>query len=164
MSITPPLLWALLGLPWLALVGLLALSIRTARQMARLEERQRRLMAGIQAETLDAVLDAHLQRVEQALETVQALQGQVEDWQQRLQGAVQHVGIVRFNPFGNTGGDQSFALALADGRGDGVVICNLHGRGESRLYAKPLNEWRSAYALSDEEQLAVRKAQGAVEA
>ena len=121
MTVATPLLWVLLGLPWLAVA-------------------------------------------EQALETVNALQGQVEGWQQRLRGAVQHVGIVRFNPFSNTGGDQSFALALADGRGDGIVICNLHGRGESRLYAKPLNGWRSAYALSDEEQQAVRKAQNGAKA
>ncbi len=74
--------------------------------------------------------------------------------------ALQHVGLVRFNPFSDTGGDLSFALALADADGRGVVLCNLHGRGESRLYAKPLQAWGSPYPLSDEEVQAVTLARG----
>jgi hypothetical protein len=160
MTMATALLWTLLGAPWLAIAILVAIWVRAARRLARLEGRQRRLTEGIEAEHLGAVLDGHLDRVEKALTTATALQSEIVTLRRNAQGAVQHVGIVRFNPFYDTGGDQSFALALADGRGDGVVICNLHGRGESRLYAKPLSGWRSAYSLSDEEQLAVQKAQG----
>ena len=45
-----------------------------------------------------------------------------------LQGSFGRVGLVRFNPFEDTGGNQSFALALLDGRGDGFVVSSLHSR------------------------------------
>lgn len=156
-------MWVLYGAPWLALVVLVALWWQARRRLIRLETRQRRLFDGADVITLDAALDRHLDRVQAALEATRGLEEEVLALQSASQRAVQHVGVVRFNPFFDTGGDQSFALALADARGNGVVICNLHGRGESRLYAKPLEAWRSAYALSEEEELAVNKARGAID-
>ena len=49
---------------------------------------------------------------------------------------VSGVGLVRFNPFDDTGGDQSFALALLNKKNDGVVLSSLHGRSGTRIYAK----------------------------
>ena len=71
---------------------------------------------------------------------------------------MQFVGLVRFNPFDDTGGDQSFALALLDGRGDGVVISSLHGRTGTRFYAKPVKAGTSTLSLSDEEVQALKQA------
>jgi len=73
---------------------------------------------------------------------------------QTLQG----IGLVRFRAFQDTGGDQSFALALTDGEGNGVVVSSLHGRDAMRLYAKPVRGWNSTKALSDEEQQALVEA------
>jgi hypothetical protein len=73
---------------------------------------------------------------------------------------LQHSGLVRFNPFRDTGGDQSFALALADGRGTGVVLSSLHTRDVTRVYAKPLDGWGSAHTLTDEEKQAIDVARG----
>jgi hypothetical protein len=67
----------------------------------------------------------------------------------------QKIGLVRFNPFGDTGGDQSFAIALTDAEGNGFVISSLHRRTESKVYAKPLKDWQSSYTLSDEEKQAI---------
>jgi hypothetical protein len=72
-----------------------------------------------------------------------------------LAHAVQGVGLVRFRAFQDTGGDQSFALALADGEGNGVVISALYGRGATRIYAKPVQGWLSPKTLSDEEKQAL---------
>jgi hypothetical protein len=68
------------------------------------------------------------------------------------------LGVVRFNPFEDTGGDQSFAIALVDRQGDGVVISSLHGRKETRVYAKPLKKGESAYPLAEEEKEAIARA------
>jgi hypothetical protein len=66
---------------------------------------------------------------------------------------------VRFNPFeGDTGGNQSFALALLDGRGDGFVVSSLHARAVTRMYAKAVARGTSEAALSDEESAALRLA------
>ena len=70
--------------------------------------------------------------------------------------AVQRIGLVRYNPFEETGGNQSFALAMTDANGDGVVISSLHARAGTRLYAKAVVAGRSDAALSAEEAEALR--------
>ena len=75
-----------------------------------------------------------------------------------LIGAFSRVGLVRFNPFEDTGGNQSFALALLDGNGDGFVVSSLHARTGTRLYAKSVSAGASDSALSDEESEALRQA------
>ncbi len=72
--------------------------------------------------------------------------------------ALQRIGLVRFNPFEDTGGNQSFALALLDADGNGWVLSSLHARGGTRVYAKAITAGRSDAALSDEETAAIRQA------
>ncbi|HEY4767363.1 MAG TPA: DUF4446 family protein, partial [Candidatus Limnocylindria bacterium] len=79
-----------------------------------------------------------------------------EHLETRSRGSLQHVGLVRFNPFEDTGSDQSFAIALLDGRRDGIVISSLHGRGQTRVFAKPVEGGESRHSLSDEEAQAIR--------
>lgn len=74
------------------------------------------------------------------------------------QRAFQRVGLVRFNPFEDTGGNQSFALALLDADGDGFVVSSLHARTGTRVYAKALMGGRAEGALSNEETEALRRA------
>jgi hypothetical protein len=72
--------------------------------------------------------------------------------------ALQHVGVVRFNPYHDTGGDYSFAVALLDAAGAGVVITGLYHRDRCRVYAKPVRAWESSYTLTDEEREAIEGA------
>jgi hypothetical protein len=66
---------------------------------------------------------------------------------------VQRVSLKRFNPFGDTGSNQSFSFALLDGNNDGVVLSSLHGRSGTRIYAKPVKSGKQAeHELSTEEQ------------
>ena len=74
--------------------------------------------------------------------------------------AVKHIGLVRYNPFDDMGGDFSVALALADSTGRGIVLSSLHGRTATRLYVRALQNWNSASPLSAEEQEALRIARG----
>jgi hypothetical protein len=87
-----------------------------------------------------------------------AVEGQAATLAATLPHAVQRVGLVRFNPFDDTGSDQSFALALLDAGGDGVVISSLHGRAATRFYAKPVKAGRTTHALTTEEQQALAQA------
>ena len=76
----------------------------------------------------------------------------------RSQRSLQHIGLVRFNPFDDTGSDQSFAIALLDDQRDGIVISSLHGRANTRVFAKPVADGGSPHNLSDEESQAIRVA------
>ena len=78
----------------------------------------------------------------------------------RSTASLQRVGIVRFNPFEDTGGQQSFAVALLDARGDGFVISSLHSRQATRLYMKQITDGKSDTTLGDEEAEAIRQALG----
>lgn len=72
---------------------------------------------------------------------------------------IQKVGLVRFNPFKDTGGDQSFSLSLIDGSDTGVVISGLYSRSGARWYAKRVvNGKGSEYELSEEEKKSLEKA------
>ena len=67
--------------------------------------------------------------------------------------------LIRFNPFEDAGGDQSFSLALLDELDNGVVISSLHSRSGTRIYAKSVQAGRhSAHAFTKEEKEAVEKA------
>ena len=72
---------------------------------------------------------------------------------------LQKFGLVRFNPFTDTGGDQSFALAILNGHNDGFVISSLHGRDQTRTFAKSVKAGLGQkFELSKEEKLAIEKA------
>jgi len=71
---------------------------------------------------------------------------------------VQKVGVVRFNPFEETGGDQSFSIALLNGYNTGLVVTVLHARQRTRLYVKPIKKGRSTLELSAEEKKAIGEA------
>lgn len=73
---------------------------------------------------------------------------------------IQRIGIVRFNPFSDTGGSQSFSLALLDGEDNGIIVTSLYGRTGNRWYIKSIKAGKGTdLELSKEEQTAIKKAQ-----
>ena len=72
--------------------------------------------------------------------------------------AVQQVGLVRYQAYHDVGGDHSFALALLDSAGTGVVVNSLYHRDRCRVYAKPVRGWQSGITLTDEEKEAIEQA------
>ena len=73
--------------------------------------------------------------------------------------SIKRVGVVRFNPFKEIGGNQSFSIALLDAHNDGLVITSFYSREGNRVYAKPVKKGKSKYLLSKEEKKAIEKAQ-----
>ncbi|MCD6549952.1 DUF4446 family protein [bacterium] len=87
------------------------------------------------------------------------LSKELEELKQRSRLAIQKVGVVRFNPFKNVGGNQSFSIALLNNKNDGVVITCLYNRESNHIYGKPIKNGKSSYLLSKEEKEAIEKAQ-----
>lgn len=73
---------------------------------------------------------------------------------------IQKVGLVRFNPFSEVGGNQSFSIALLDGNNSGFVLTSLYTREGNRVYAKAITAGQSKHLLSDEEKKAIAEANG----
>lgn len=91
-------------------------------------------------------------------EDVVGLRQEVAALRAEAKGALRHVGLVRYDAFGDVGGRQSWSLALVDDDGNGVVLTAIHGRSEARSYAKSIVDWRSEQPMSPEEQDAVASA------
>lgn len=134
-----------------AVVGLI-------RRVRRLGRRLESLTQGSDESSLEAVLGSHLDRVGQVVKDVEGVSARTAAIERDLQGSFSRAGLVRYNPFEDTGGNQSFALALLDGRGDGFVVSSLHARAGTRLYAKAVAGGSSEAALSDEEAEALSQA------
>jgi hypothetical protein len=71
---------------------------------------------------------------------------------------IQKVGILRFNPFKDVGGDQSLSVALLDGNDDGIILTSLYTREGNRVYGKPIKGGKAEYSLSEEEKEAIKRA------
>ncbi|HEX5087531.1 MAG TPA: DUF4446 family protein [Nocardioides sp.] len=91
-------------------------------------------------------------------EDVVGLRQEVAALRAEAKGALRHLGLVRYDAFGDVGGRQSWSLALVDDDGNGVVLTAIHGRSEARSYAKSIVDWRSEQPMSPEEQDAVASA------
>lgn len=133
-------------------IGILILFINVKRKLDR-------LISGATSQTIDQILSELLDHLKTSKKNHEELKAAFRDYQEHANIFIQHVGLVRFNPFPDTGGDQSFALALLDGHSNGFVISSLHSRDQTRIYAKPVSGGKGeGFELSKEEQLAIRRA------
>jgi hypothetical protein len=138
------------------LMAVVALALRTRRLDARLAG----LTRGSEGRSLEAVLDAHLDKVFAVARELDELAARMAVLEAAQRRSFQRVGLVRYNPFEETGGNQSFALALLDAAGDGWVLSSLHARSGTRVYAKAIKAGRADAGLSEEETAALGQAMG----
>ncbi|MFC6154942.1 DUF4446 family protein [Nocardioides yefusunii] len=73
-------------------------------------------------------------------------------------GTLRNVAVVRYDAFGDMGGHLSWSVALLDDSGSGVVMTSIHGRSDSRTYAKTVTDWTSEAQLAPEEEEAIGRA------
>lgn len=149
-----PLLLILLGVNAIILLLTILLWVR----VSALTRRYREFMTGSSGASLEDTLHETLTKASEQTEALRELRFALRELEQAHQGAVQHLGIVRFNAFPDTGSDLSFAVAILDGHANGVVLSSLYGREESRVYAKPIRAGRSTYHLTQEEEKAIQEA------
>lgn len=147
-------LWLLSAMGFLGLAGAVVILWRRLR---RAISNYQALTQGVESAALDAIL------LERSLQ-IQRHQEALADLGERLslleRESLRHAGLVRFNAFGDVGGDQSFALALLDGKKNGIVISTIYTRGATRIYAKAVQAGQSIHHLSDEEIAAIERATG----
>jgi hypothetical protein len=91
-------------------------------------------------------------------EDVYGLRQEVAALRAEAGDALRHLAVVRYDAFGDMGGHLSWSLALLDDAGHGVVLTSIHGRSDSRTYAKSVSSWSCEQQLSPEEQEAIEGA------
>ena len=134
---------------WVALIEL---------RYQRLASPFRMLMTGRGGADLEATLIDFVARMDRVEQTTQGMVRRVDAVEVQQPYHVQHVGVVRFNPFQDKGGDQSFVVAILDGHADGAVITSLSSRTDTRIYAKSVVGGQSTYTLNNEEKEAIARA------
>ncbi len=139
------------------LVGLTLWNLIISWFVWRAVSHYRHLTKGVSKSNLEKVLESILKNGQLTKQGVKTLKKRIEDLSIDSEFHFQKVGLVKFNPFSELGGNQSFSLAILNGADKGLVITSLHGRQTTRVYTKLING-KNEVRLSEEEVKAVKKA------
>lgn len=145
------IVWGVAGAWLLALSIVLFLILRFFNQLVKKSDK------GDLKKVLEKVLSVEVENTK----AIKILKKEIDKLESDGQFHVQKVGLIRFNPFEETGGDHSFSIALLDGKDTGVVLTGLHTRERTRVYAKSIKKGKSEHELSNEEKKAFTKAKKA---
>ena len=78
----------------------------------------------------------------------------------KVESAYQKMGLIRYDAFGQMGGQLSFSLALLDEDNNGFIINTVHGAEGCYSYTKEIKNGECAIALGKEEEEALDVAMG----
>lgn len=118
----------------------------------------RRLIGKSNKYDLKKILEDILANTNQQKESLVKLEKRCDQNEKKSLKYLQKIGFLRFNPFSDTGGDQSFILSLLDAEENGILLSSLHSRGSTRLYAKAIKKGEGDnISLSKEEKEVINK-------
>ena len=104
------------------------------------------------------ILEKILTNISKNKKNISELDEQIQSIKKDGLKHIQRVGLLRYNPFSDTGGDQSFVLSLLDEENNGVVLSSLHRRDSTRVYAKTVKKGKGKpFALSKEEEEVIKR-------
>jgi len=116
------------------------------------------MFRGTKVADLEGVIFEQIKRLRQTEKNLAKLEEFSRYLEKMALGSIQKVGVIRFNPFRDTGGDQSFCIAFLDARNNGFTLSSLFTREGTRIYTKPITDGTSNYPLTEEEKKAIRQA------
>ena len=137
-QLVTPSIGAIIFALGVVVVGLVVIVLVLIRRVSKLDGRIANLTAGGDGTSLESTLEAHIDKVYAVAREVDELEVRTAVLERLQPDAFQRLGLVRYNPFEDTGGNQSFALALLDQHGDGFIVSSLHTRTATRVYGKAI--------------------------
>ncbi len=137
---------------------MLCIMIKQAWSLSYMKKRYRKMMSGVDGDNLERLLMGHIDEVRHVVEENKRLDNENHRMNDLLNMAVTRVGMVRFRAFEDMGSDLSYAVALLDAHNNGVVLSSIFGREDSRSYAKPIEDGKSTYPMTQEEEQALQEA------
>ena len=137
---------------------MMCVMIKQAWSLSYMKKRYRKMMNGVDGDNLERLLMGHIDEVRHVVEENQRLDTENRRMDELLNMAVTRVGMVRFRAFEDMGSDLSYAVALLDAHNNGVVLSSIFGREDSRSYAKPIEDGKSSYPMTQEEEQALKEA------
>lgn len=131
---------------------------KARRDIAALREVQKVFFRGKTGKDLEEVLLDIASHVEANRKRTTDLKQETGNIWETMRGCYSNIGIVRFNPFRDTGSNQSFVIALLNDHHNGFIITSLYSRQGTNIYAKPIERGVSEFTLTEEEKIAIKKA------
>jgi len=148
--------WILMGLA-VILVGLIITTVYLLVKVRELTRKSAVLFAGKDGKSLEDLMLKNSVDIKEMDTEIQELYNISNQIHKLALASIHKVGIIRFNPFGDIGGDQSFSVAFLDGKNTGVVISSLHTKEGTRVYSKPITKGEAdKYLLTEEEKRVVK--------
>ena len=126
--------------------------------IVRIEMRLKKLFRGSRASSLESLLADMAKAVDTQNDRADTNEEHLKILESRLEKQGHGVKLVRFNPFAEVGGNQSFAVGIINREGDGVVFSSLYSRERMSVFAKPITNGASDIELTPEEQSVVTDA------
>jgi hypothetical protein len=158
--LTPAVFLGTVAAFFVLFILILFLVWRLSRKTRELEERQKMFLKGKNGADLEAVVLRHDKEIGNLDTEIQELFEISEKIRGLAHIGIHKVGIVRFNPFQDTGGNQSWSIAILNGNNTGLVISSLLSRESARVYAKPVIQGHHGdFPLTAEEKHAIELAQ-----
>jgi len=129
----------------------------------RTERRLRRFFLGRKGKDLEEAIESLEKNIADLTTKMRVAEERVGEGERKQKHNLRGLETVRFNPFPDQGGNQSFAIGILDESGDGVVLSSLYARERMSVFAKPIRGGKSEYDLSQEEKEALWKAKEKIE-
>lgn len=123
-----------------------------------IEIRLKKFFAGTKARNLEEMIVIVGKKINKIEETEATIEKHLSTIDNRLNKSIRKIETIRFNPFIDAGSNQSFAIALVNDEGDGVVMSSLYARDRMSVFAKPITKGKSDFELSSEEKEVLNKA------
>ena len=152
---TDTFLFILLG----SILLLLILYISNTVKLSKLRKSYSKFMEKLgNGNNVDEMLRAYIYEVEKVANKNEEIFSYCKELDNHIAKCTQKIGMVRYNAYKDTGSDLSFTLAMLNENNDGVVLNGIYARDMSNIYAKPIENGKSKYTLSNEEKEAIEKA------
>lgn len=107
---------------------------------------------------LSKMIEDYFEGIEQVNRNHKKLESVLKKTKGLAETGLSKVVLLRYNPFGDVGSNQSFSLCLLNKKNDGFVISSIHSREGTRVYSKPVKSGESTYNLSEEEEKSIKLA------
>ncbi len=145
----------LLAITFILLIAFLVVVAKMSKLNKKYKEFMQKLGNG---KNIEEDLENYMYRVERVEKQNGEINRIIKTMDSDLEKCIQKIGIVRYNAFKDVGSDLSFTLAMLDENDNGIVLNGIYSREMSNIYAKPVENGKSNYTLSEEEQEAIKKA------
>lgn len=126
----------------------------------RMEQRLKLLFRGSKAKNLEEHFATLTERVEKLSVGEKDLYARLSATDARLKKSIRNIETIRFNPFPGEGSNQSFAAALINDEGNGMIISSLYSRERMSVFVKPVQNGASEHELTEEEREVLSRSRG----